>query len=134
MLVDNGKILVLGGLVQDNMQENDQSVPFLGDLPIIGALFRSSRVQKVKTNLMVFLRPVILRDSRQGSILTNSKYSYIRNLQLQSRESGSSLIANEPTPVLPEFDSQLELPPAYKDLPDKDKGMFQDRDLDQGNP
>lgn len=134
VLVDNGKILVLGGLVQDNMQENNQSVPFLGDLPIIGALFRSSRVQKVKTNLMVFLRPVIMRDSRQGSVLTNSKYNYIRDLQLQSRETSSSLIPNETTPVLPEFDSQLELPPAYKDLPDKDKGLFKDSDLDQGNP
>jgi len=134
VLVDNGKILVLGGLVQDNMQENNQSVPFLGDIPIIGALFRSTRVQKVKTNLMVFLRPVIMRDSRQGSILTNSKYNYIRDLQMQSRETSSSLLVDEPVPVLPEFDTQLELPPAYEALPDKDKGLFKDSDLDQQKP
>jgi general secretion pathway protein D len=116
------------------MQENNQSVPFLGDIPIIGALFRSTRVQKVKTNLMVFLRPVIMRDSRQGSILTNSKYSYIRDLQVQSRETGSSLIPDEHVPVLPEFDTQLELPPAYKDLPSKDKGLFKDSDLEPDKP
>jgi general secretion pathway protein D len=97
----------------------------------LGALFRSTRVQKVKTNLMVFLRPLIMRDSRQGAILTSSKYNYIRDLQLQSRETSSSLIPGETTPLLPEFDSQLELPPAYKNLPGKDKGMFKDSDLDQ---
>ena len=134
VLVDNGKILVLGGLVQDQMRENNQSVPFLGDLPILGALFRSTSVQKVKTNLMVFLRPVIMRDSRQGSLLTNSKYNFVRNLQMQSRETSSSLIPDETVPLLPEFDSQLELPPAYKDLPDKDKGLFKDSDLDRQNP
>ena len=134
VLVDNGKILVLGGLVQDNLIENDQSVPFFGDIPIIGALFRSSSTQKVKTNLMVFLRPVVMRDSRQGLLLTNSKYDYLRQLQIQSREEESYLLPDEPAPLLPEFDSQLELPPAYKNLPDKDQGLFQDSDLEPMRP
>ncbi len=134
VLVDNGKILVLGGLVQDNLIKNDQSVPFFGDIPIIGALFRSSSTQKVKTNLMVFLRPLVMRDSRQGLLLTNSKYNYIRELQLQSRESESYLLPTEPAPLLPEFDVQLELPPAYVDLPDKDQGVFRDGDLAPSKP
>ncbi|MCG6968617.1 MAG: type II secretion system secretin GspD [Gammaproteobacteria bacterium] len=134
VLVDNGKILVLGGLVQDNLIQNDQSVPFFGDIPIIGALFRSSSTQKVKTNLMVFLRPLVMRDSRQGLLLTNSKYNYLRELQMQSRSEESYLLPDEPAPLLPEFDSQLELPPAYTNLPDKDQGLFQDSDLEPMRP
>ena len=130
VLVDNGKILVLGGLVQDNLIENNQSVPFFGDIPIIGALFRSTSTQKVKTNLMVFLRPVVMRDSHQSLLLTNSKYNYLRELQTQSRSDESYLLPDEPAPLLPEFDSQLELPPAFKDLPKKDEGLFKDSDLD----
>jgi len=134
VLVDNGKILVLGGLVQDNLIQNEQSVPFFGDIPIIGALFRSSSTQKVKTNLMVFLRPLVMRDARQGLLLTNSKYDYLRELQMQSRSEGSYLLPDEPAPLLPEFDSQLELPPAYKDMPDKDQGLFRDSDLEPLRP
>ncbi|WP_455212708.1 type II secretion system secretin GspD [Kaarinaea lacus] len=134
VLVDNGKVLVLGGLVQDNLIENNQSVPFFGDIPIIGALFRSSSTQKVKTNLMVFLRPLVMRDSRQGLLLTNDKYNYLRELQLQSRSEESYLLPDEPAPLLPEFDSQLELPPAYKDLPDQDQGLFRDSDLEPMRP
>jgi general secretion pathway protein D len=134
VLVDNGKILVLGGLVQDNLIQNNQSVPFFGDIPIIGALFRSSSTQKVKTNLMVFLRPLVMRDSRQGLLLTNSKYDYLRELQIQSRREESYLLPDEPAPLLPEFDSQLELPPAYKELPDQDQGLFRDSDLEPLRP
>jgi general secretion pathway protein D len=128
VMVDNGKILVLGGLVQDNLVENHQKVPFLGDIPILGLLFRSSSVKKIKTNLMVFLRPLIMRDADDGLTITNSKYNYIRGLQEQVREGGVYLLTDETSPLLPDFDSQLELPPSFDD---SQKGMFEDSDLKQ---
>ena len=83
---------------------------------------------------MIFLRPVVMRDARQGSLLTNSKYNYVRDLQMQSRGEQSYLLPDEPAPVLPEFDSQLELPPAYEELPNKDQGLFHDSDLEPERP
>jgi general secretion pathway protein D len=83
---------------------------------------------------MVFLRPLGMRDSRQGLLLTNSKYDYLRELQIQSRREESYLLPDEPAPLLPEFDSQLELPPAYKELPDQDQGLFRDSDLEPLRP
>lgn len=83
VIVEDGDILVLGGLLEDTLRESDQRVPILGSIPIIGNLFRSRSTDKVKTNLMVFIRPRILRDSRQAAIETNSKYNYIRDQQLQ---------------------------------------------------
>jgi len=113
VLVDDGKILVLGGLIKDDLLENEQRVPLLGDIPILGALFRSRTVQKIKTNLMVFLRPVILRDASRAVALTNSKYKYIRDLQAGRQEVGVSLIPDETVPELPEIENFLELPPPY---------------------
>lgn len=129
VMVDNGKMLVLGGLVKDDVVETNQSVPILGDIPILGALFRHTSVTKLKTNLMVFLRPVILRDENDGMTLTNSKYTYIRDLQLQS---GTELpiFSDESRPVLPEFDTMMELPPSFKSL-NKDKmQLFDDKALE----
>jgi len=113
VMVDNGKILVLGGLIKDDLVENEQKVPLLGDIPLLGALFRFKSVKKVKTNLLVFLRPVILRDEKDGMALTNSKYKYIRDLQLEQSEDGVSLLSGEATPLLPEIEGFLELPPPY---------------------
>ncbi|NOZ53207.1 MAG: type II secretion system secretin GspD [Gammaproteobacteria bacterium] len=113
VMVDNGKVLVLGGLIKDDLVENEQKVPLLGDIPLLGALFRFKSVKKVKTNLLVFLRPVILRDEKDGMALTNSKYKYIRDLQLEQSENGVSLLSSETTPLLPELEGFLELPPPY---------------------
>ena len=115
VIVDNGKILVLGGLIKDDLVETKQKVPLLGDIPLLGALFRFTSVKKVKTNLLVFLRPVILRDAQAGMTLTNSKYKYIRDLQLEQHEKGVSLLPDETTPLLPEIETYLELPPPYEE-------------------
>ena len=114
VLVDDGKILVLGGLIKDDLLENEQRVPVLGDIPILGALFRSKSVQKIKTNLMVFLRPVILRDAKRAISLTNSKYNFIRGLQQEQQEDGVPLLSDETTPELPDIENFLELPPPYE--------------------
>lgn len=83
VIVDDGAILVLGGLIDDSYSESEQRVPILGRIPLLGSLFRAKNTVKEKTNLMVFIRPKILRDGTQSSIETNQKYNYIRNLQLQ---------------------------------------------------
>ena len=85
VIVEDAAILVLGGLIQEELREKEQRVPFLGRIPVIGALFRSTSTQKVKTNLMFFIRPTILRDGVQASFETNAKYNYIRDIQLSDQ-------------------------------------------------
>ena len=79
VIVEDGEILVLGGLLEDTLRESEQKVPILGSIPLLGALFRTQKSDLVKTNLMVFIRPKILRDSAQTSFETNAKYNAIRN-------------------------------------------------------
>ncbi len=85
VIVEDKAILVLGGLIQEELREKEQRVPFLGRIPVIGALFRSTSTQKIKTNLMFFIRPTILRDDVQASFETNAKYNYIRDIQLSDQ-------------------------------------------------
>lgn len=79
VLVGDGEAIVLGGLIQDDVQNGADKVPGLGDLPLIGGLFRSETRKRTKTNLMVFLRPVVVRSPEALSRLTESRYDYIRN-------------------------------------------------------
>jgi len=113
VLVDDGKMLVLGGLIKDDLVETEQKVPLLGDIPLLGALFRYTSVKKVKTNLMVFLRPTILRTKEDSFKLTRSKYNFIRSKQLRLSEDGVSLMSNESHPVMPEVEEFLELPAPF---------------------
>ena len=77
VIVDDGEILVLGGLLEDTLRESEQRVPILGSIPILGALFRTQKSDIVKTNLMVFIRPKILRTTAQTRFETNTKYNQI---------------------------------------------------------
>ena len=81
LLVEDGGTIVLGGLIQDEDRRGEQRVPFLGRIPLIGELFKVRQASKVKTNLMVFIQPKILRDGVQASFETNAKYNYIRGEQ-----------------------------------------------------
>lgn len=81
ILSDDGQTIVLGGLVRDDVLESVSKVPLLGDVPWFGRLFRSSTQQRAKKNLMVFLRPTILRDDKSATALTHEKYSGIKKLQ-----------------------------------------------------
>lgn len=78
VIVEDGGILVLGGLIQDQLNEKQQRVPLLGRIPLLGALFRADKTTLTKTNLMVFIRPTILRDDQQAAFQTDAKYNYIR--------------------------------------------------------
>jgi general secretion pathway protein D len=100
VLVEDGQILVLGGLIDEKLDESAQKVPFLGDVPLLGHLFRYRNTTKLKRNLMVFLHPIILRDPGQSTLYTNDKYSYIRGQQLAAREKGDYLLPNIQSPVL----------------------------------
>ena len=79
VLLENEQVLVLGGLIDDNLTETVQKVPGLGDIPVLGNLFRYRQTVKGKRNLMIFLHPVILRNPAEGSLHSDGKYSYIRN-------------------------------------------------------
>ncbi|MCH7637760.1 MAG: hypothetical protein IIA12_08860 [Proteobacteria bacterium] len=104
VIVDNGQILVLGGLLEDVLRESEQKVPFLGSIPVIGALFRVRKTDMIKTNLVVFIRATILRDSSQMTIETNSKYNYIREVLRENSEGGIQLMPGETSFELPPFE------------------------------
>jgi len=102
ILVEDGTVVVLGGLLSDSYQDSRQQVPGLGDIPFFGALFRNETRSRSKTNLMVFLRPVVVRDDTSAEVLSNGRYQFMQGLQ---KEAGK-----EPTSVLP-IPNDLSLPP-----------------------
>ncbi len=101
VIVDDGEILVLGGLLEDALRESDQRVPVLGSIPFLGALFRSQKTEKVKTNLMIFIRPTILRDAATTAFETNSKYNMIREVQRGNQNADIQLMPGRKRPMLP---------------------------------
>ncbi len=103
VLVDDGQIIVLGGLIDDNMQDSVEKVPGLGDIPIIGGLFRYKKRSHVKTNLMVFLRPTIIRNSEQSVNLAGDRYDFIRNAQIKGQPEHTTILPNMDAPELPEL-------------------------------
>jgi len=103
VMVGDGNVVVLGGLIEKQTGESVQKVPFLGDLPGLGALFRSKGGNVAKTNLMVFIHPVILRDSAVAEQNTSSKYNYFRALQFKEGKDGVNLLPGEQSPLLPEW-------------------------------
>jgi len=86
VLADNGETIVLGGLIRDDVTESESKVPILGDIPFIGALFRSTSKQVTKQNLLVFLRPTILRDKESTRSVTNEKFDELWQLNLRVKE------------------------------------------------
>lgn len=103
VLVDDGGILILGGLIQEEVTDTESKVPLLGDIPVIGFLFRSENTTKSKANLMVFLRPSILRDHKDATFVTNEKYNYIRGIESESydKENESYGLLKGAAPRLP---------------------------------
>ena len=101
VMVDDGEMVVLGGLIEERIGEDIQKVPLLGDIPWLGELFTSRTSDVTRTNLMVFIHPVILRDNTMTQLYTNSKYNAIRTLQLSQDEDGVNLLPDQRHPVLP---------------------------------
>jgi general secretion pathway protein D len=108
VLAVDGKVVVLGGLIKDDVQDAQQKVPLLGDIPYLGRLFRSDAEKKTKSNLMVFIRPTIIRDNQQLAGATALKYRYIRDQQALRKEDGLMYLNDADLPVLPEWEEQLK--------------------------
>jgi general secretion pathway protein D len=106
VIVEDGEIIVLGGLIEDTLRESDQHVPVLGKIPLLGNLFRSRKTNKVKTNLLVFIRPTILRTAGQTATETNAKYNYIRNVLNGEQGNGVPLMPKETRPTLPPLEEK----------------------------
>lgn len=101
VLVDDGQTLVLGGLIQDQVTNGEFKVPLLGDIPLIGWLFRYETRKSAKTNLMVFIRPTVLRTAEASKGLTQSRYDYLRDKQEENQLSWHLLLPTMTPPVSP---------------------------------
>jgi len=112
VLVKSGETVVLGGLLDEKTNEVVSKVPLLGDIPVLGELFKSTSTDKTKRNLMVFIRPVILRDPVTYSGISNAKYSMFRAEQLDRASKGLRLMPDElTTPVIPAYGSDTSVSP-----------------------
>lgn len=110
VMVDDGSIIVLGGLIEDRVTQNLTKVPGLGDIPLLGNLFRTQSRSYKKTNLMVFLRPYVMRDDDALETMTNDRYDYIRNQQQQVAPKRHPTMIDVPPVVLPADKNSYELP------------------------
>jgi len=101
VLVDDGQIIVLGGLLEDSVTTSTNAVPGLSEIPLLGALFRYDSRARTKKNLMVFLRPYVVRDKRDSANVTVNRYDYMRRLQSQAQPGKHWLLPDMQAPLLP---------------------------------
>ena len=107
VLAKDGDIVVLGGLVKDDIQDSQQGVPILSGIPVLGRLFRNDVVSVTKSNLLVFIRSTIIRDDDDLAGATAEKYRYIRDQQRQRRDQGLMFLDNNLIPVLPTWEDRV---------------------------
>ena len=103
VIANDGDLIILGGLIDDNLQESSEKVPLLGDLPILGAAFRYKKSTMVKRNLMVFIRPTIVRDAAVLAAASHGKYTLLRTQQLLQSDAEVMLMPGVQRPVLEEL-------------------------------
>lgn len=115
VLVDDGAIIALGGLIEDSYSADEEKVPLLGDIPVAGNLFKYNGRKRTKTNLVIFLRPVVLRDADSYAGLTASRYDYVVG---QQQRIAGTLLPGERTPAeLPAFGTSPPAVPRTRELP-----------------
>ena len=112
VMIEDGGIVVLGGLIQDSALKGEQRVPFLGRIPIIGLAFKTRNTQATKNNLMIFIRPKILRDGVEASFETDAKYNYMRDQQAKFNK-------RELLPLMPGVEKPKLPPPPAAAAPSK---------------
>ena len=110
VIANDGDLIILGGLIDDNLQETSEKVPILGDLPILGAAFRYKKSQLVKRNLMVFIRPTVVRDAAILEAASHGKYQLLRTQQLLTSDKNVMLMPGVQRPVLEELNKSLTQP------------------------
>lgn len=103
VLVNDGQIVVIGGLLEDSVSDGQQKVPILGDVPILGGLFRYKKREHSKTNLMLFLRPVVLRDASSADSVASERYKYIQGEERKSAPASSLVLPDMAPPTLPPY-------------------------------
>ena len=136
VLAEDGGTIVIGGLIDEDVQESVQKVPLLGDIPWIGHLFRSTGTTKRKRNLMVFIRPKIIRDGNTMMGVSQRKYNYIRAEQIKRDQEGISLMPFTDQPVMPKWDETLALPPKFEEYMEQNQDeqkKYDDTQDGQGN-
>ena len=101
VLVDDGQIIVLGGLIEDTLNDTLEKVPGLGNIPVLGYLFRYQTKKRVKTNLMVFIRPTVVRNDAQSVAVASDRYDYVRGVQQAIKPEPNALMPGTEPPVLP---------------------------------
>ncbi|CAB3707117.1 Secretin GspD 2 [Achromobacter insuavis] len=101
VLIDDGQIIVLGGLLEENVTLTSNNVPGLSSIPVLGSLFKYDSRKRTKTNLMVFLRPYVVRDARQSASVTMDRYDYMRRAQGNAQPGDHWLLPNMQAPMLP---------------------------------
>ena len=104
----DGETIILGGLMSDEIQESVSKVPLLGDIPLLGRLFKSSATTVVKKNLMIFIRPTVVRDAVTAADVSQEQYRRVRDVQMYKEKRGVDLFNDEVLPVLPNWQEQLE--------------------------
>ncbi len=117
VLVDNDEIFVIGGLIQDDTRNGESKVPFLGDIPYLGNLFKTQNKSRGKTNLMVFLRPIVMRDSNAARKLSADRYEYIKNEQAVVNARGATFMPPKETSTLPNLAPVPNLVPTLAPTP-----------------
>lgn len=117
VLVQDHQMVVLGGLIDDQTQENVEKVPFLGDLPLLGNLFKARSTSKAKRNLMVFIQPTIIRDAATTTEIAQGKYNFIRARQQDSRKKGMDLMPKHEVADLPPYPTLIESSGLTTDTP-----------------
>ena len=120
VLANDGDIVVLGGLVKDKVTDASSGVPVLSSIPLLGRLFRTDSVEVTKNNLLVFIRPSIIRDDEDLAGATAEKYRYIRSEQAERRERGLMFLDDGNLPVLPTWEEQIQQLP---EVPADDAGQ-----------
>jgi general secretion pathway protein D len=110
VLIDSGQIVVLGGLIQDDQQATQDKVPLLGDIPWLGALFRYESRNRKRTNLMIFLRPVVLKDDKAAAAITADRYDYIRGIQEGVKLPASLIMPGGTFAPMPKLEDQQKKP------------------------
>lgn len=120
VVVDDGQTLILGGLLKDQYGNDESQVPLLADIPVVGNLFKSKSRSRSKTNLMVFLRPVVLRSQDASNEVTLNRYDYMRQRQADVAPSPSAVLQVREAPVMDplKFSSELTMPSVRQPLDD----------------
>jgi len=111
VLAKSGETVIIGGLIDEDVNESEDKVPWLGDLPVVGHLFKSTKSSTEKRNLMIFIRATIIRDDKTMRELSTRKYGLMREVQQARQDEGINLMPNSLEPVLPEWGTSYEVNP-----------------------